>query len=104
MNKDLENIDNQEVVDEVSEIQSSEHDSSSEPVELQKDSSFDESVSVSEKPETEATKKTKSDMHWYVLRVMGGKEKKTVSFIEKEIDRFYLPLQVCSLIVHIVHI
>ena len=27
MNKDLENIDNQEVVDEVSEIQSTEHDS-----------------------------------------------------------------------------
>ena len=26
-------------------------------------------------------------MNWYVLRVMGGKEKKTVSFIEKEIDR-----------------
>ena len=24
-------------------------------------------------------------MNWYVLRVMGGKEKKTVSFIEKEI-------------------
>ena len=32
MNKDLENIDNQEVVDEVSEIQSTEHDSSSESV------------------------------------------------------------------------
>ena len=27
------------------------------------------------------------NMNWYVLRVMGGKEKKTVSFIEKEIDR-----------------
>ena len=26
-------------------------------------------------------------MNWYVLRVMGGKEKKTVSFIEKEIER-----------------
>ena len=26
-------------------------------------------------------------MKWYVLRVMGGKEKKTISFIEKEIDR-----------------
>mgnify|MGYP001990671284 CR=1 FL=1 len=26
-------------------------------------------------------------MKWYVLRVMGGKENKTVSFIEKEIDR-----------------
>ena len=30
------------------------------------------------------------DMKWYVLRVMGGKEKKTVSFIEKEIDRIGL--------------
>ena len=27
------------------------------------------------------------NMTWYVLRVMGGKENKTVSFIEKEIDR-----------------
>ena len=27
------------------------------------------------------------NMQWYVLRVMGGKERKTVSFIEKEIDR-----------------
>jgi transcriptional antiterminator NusG len=27
------------------------------------------------------------NMKWYVLRVMGGKENKTVTFIEKEIDR-----------------
>ena len=27
------------------------------------------------------------NMNWYVLRVMGGKERKTVSFIEKEIER-----------------
>ena len=27
------------------------------------------------------------NMNWYVLRVMGGKEKKTVEFLEKEIDR-----------------
>ena len=27
------------------------------------------------------------NMKWYVLRVMGGKERKTVDFIEKEIDR-----------------
>ena len=29
----------------------------------------------------------KEIINWYVLRVMGGKEKKTVTFIEKEIDR-----------------
>ena len=33
------------------------------------------------------TEKEVENMNWYVLRVMGGKEKKTVSFIEKEIDR-----------------
>ena len=27
------------------------------------------------------------NMNWYVLRVIGGKERKTVSFIEKEIER-----------------
>ncbi len=27
------------------------------------------------------------NMNWYVLRVMGGKERKIVAFIEKEIDR-----------------
>ena len=26
------------------------------------------------------------NMNWYVLRVMGGKERKTVEFLEKEID------------------
>ena len=30
------------------------------------------------------------NMKRYVLRVMGGKENKTVSFIEKEIDRLKL--------------
>ena len=30
---------------------------------------------------------TVSENKWYVLRVMGGKERKTVTFIEKEIDR-----------------
>ena len=30
------------------------------------------------------------NMKWYVLRVVGGKERKTVSFIEKEIDRLKL--------------
>ena len=27
------------------------------------------------------------NMSWYVLRVMGGKEKKIVAAIEKEVDR-----------------
>jgi transcriptional antiterminator NusG len=27
------------------------------------------------------------NMNWYVLRVMGGKERKTVTFLEKEIER-----------------
>ena len=33
---------------------------------------------------------TVSEYKWYVLRVMGGKEKKTKLFIEKEIDRLKL--------------
>ena len=27
------------------------------------------------------------NMNWYVLRVIGGKERKTVEFLEKEINR-----------------
>ena len=33
---------------------------------------------------------TVSENKWYVLRVMGGKEKKTKLFVEKEIDRLNL--------------
>ena len=33
---------------------------------------------------------TISEFKWYVLRVMGGKEKKTRLFIEKEVDRLKL--------------
>ena len=36
---------------------------------------------------------------WYVLRVMGGKEKKTVAFIEKEIDRLKITDQVSKILV-----
>ena len=36
---------------------------------------------------------------WYVLRVMGGKEKKTVSFIEKEIDRLNMHEHVSKILV-----
>ena len=38
-------------------------------------------------------------MSWYVLRVMGGKEKKTVSFIEKEIDRLGMQSFVSQILV-----
>ncbi len=99
MNKDLENIDNQEVVDEVREIQTTEYNSSSESVAVQKDSATDATESVSEKSANEVKKKTETDMHWYVLRVMGGKEKKTVSFIEKEIDRLKMREHVSKILV-----
>jgi|TARA_B100000780_G_scaffold86664_1_gene59578 transcriptional antiterminator NusG len=36
---------------------------------------------------------------WYVLRVMGGKEKKTVAFIEKEIERLDLKENVAQILV-----
>ena len=36
---------------------------------------------------------------WYVLRVMGGKEKKTVAFIEKEIERLNLSDNVSQILV-----
>jgi len=35
----------------------------------------------------DSMEKEVENMNWYVLRVMGGKEKKTVDFLEKEIDR-----------------
>ena len=98
MNKDLENIDNHEVVNEVNENQSPEHDSSSESVVVQKDSSVEIAVPTFDKSENEVPK-NKADMHWYVLRVMGGKEKKTVSFIEKEIDRLKMREHVSKILV-----
>ena len=48
---------------------------------------------------TEAKEANKSNKHWYVLRVMGGKEKKTVSFIEKEIDRLKMKDNVSKILV-----
>ena len=39
------------------------------------------------------------NMKWYVLRVMGGKENKTVTFIEKEIDRLGLQDFVAQILV-----
>ena len=40
-----------------------------------------------------------ANMKWYVLRVMGGKENKTVTFIEKEIDRLKLQDFVAQILV-----
>ena len=47
----------------------------------------------------EVVEKSGNDKHWYVLRVMGGKEKKTVSFIEKEIDRLNMRDHVSKILV-----
>ena len=56
-----------------------------------------ENTEVSEN--NEAKEVNKSNKHWYVLRVMGGKEKKTVSFIEKEIDRLKMKDNVSKILV-----
>ena len=39
------------------------------------------------------------NMNWYVLRVMGGKERKTVEFLEKEIDRLGMKDYVSQILV-----
>lgn len=39
------------------------------------------------------------NMNWYVLRVMGGKERKTVEFLEKEIDRLGMQDYVSQILV-----
>ena len=55
-----------------------------------------ESVETAESTETI---KKDSNKNWYVLRVMGGKEKKTVAFIEKEIDRLKMQDHVSKILV-----
>ena len=39
------------------------------------------------------------NMKWYVLRVIGGKERKTVDFLEKEIDRLNMKDFVAQILV-----
>ena len=39
------------------------------------------------------------NMKWYVLRVMGGKERKTVTFLEKEIERLEMQDFVAQILV-----
>ena len=58
-----------------------------------------ENTEVVENVSNESTEKSANDKHWYVLRVMGGKEKKTVSFIEKEIDRLNMRDHVSKILV-----
>ena len=53
-----------------------------------------DNIAVSESNDLKQSKK-----HWYVLRVMGGKEKKTVSFIEKEIERLKMKDNVSKILV-----
>ena len=58
-----------------------------------------ENTEVVEGVSNEVVEKSGNDKHWYVLRVMGGKEKKTVSFIEKEIDRLNMRDHVSKILV-----
>ena len=58
-----------------------------------------ENAKVVEGVSNEVVEKSGNDKHWYVLRVMGGKEKKTVSFIEKEIDRLNMRDHVSKILV-----
>ena len=58
-----------------------------------------ENAEVVEGVSNEVVEKSANDKHWYVLRVMGGKEKKTVSFIEKEIDRLNMRDHVSKILV-----
>ena len=58
-----------------------------------------ENAEVFEGVSNEFVEKSVNDKHWYVLRVMGGKEKKTVSFIEKEIDRLNMRDHVSKILV-----
>ena len=58
-----------------------------------------ENTEVVENVSNESIEKSANDKHWYVLRVMGGKEKKTVSFIEKEIDRLNMRDHVSKILV-----
>ena len=58
-----------------------------------------ENAEVVDGVSNEVVEKSGNDKHWYVLRVMGGKEKKTVSFIEKEIDRLNMRDHVSKILV-----
>ena len=60
-----------------------------------------ESVNSIDATESESVEILKKDSNkkWYVLRVMGGKEKKTVAFIEKEIDRLKMQDHVSKILV-----
>ena len=83
-NDNTEAVDNTESVDNTEAVDNTESVDNAEAVD-----------NISEPKDT----KSSSDKHWYVLRVMGGKEKKTVSFIEKEIDRLNMRDHVSKILV-----
>ena len=58
-----------------------------------------ENTEVVEDVSNEDIGKSGNEKQWYVLRVMGGKEKKTVSFIEKEIVRLNMSDHVSKILV-----
>ena len=65
---------------------------------LENKDSVETTESVESTDSVEVLKKD-SSKKWYVLRVMGGKEKKTVAFIEKEIDRLKMQDHVSKILV-----
>jgi hypothetical protein len=90
MLEEFENNDNTEAVDKTETVDNTEA--------VNKTETVDNAEAVDNTSEPKDTKSS-SDKHWYVLRVMGGKEKKTVSFIEKEIDRLNMRDHVSKILV-----
>ena len=81
------------------ELKNIENTDSVENTEVVKNAEVVENAEVAEDVSNEGVEKSENDKHWYVLRVMGGKEKKTVSFIEKEIDRLNMRDHVSKILV-----
>jgi transcriptional antiterminator NusG len=96
MIEELENIEKLENKDSVETVESVESVNSVDATESESESV--NSVDATESESVEILKKD-SNKKWYVLRVMGGKEKKTVAFIEKEIDRLKMQDHVSKILV-----
>ena len=96
MIEELENIEKLENKDSVETVETVESVNSVDATESESESV--NSVDATESESVEILKKD-SNKKWYVLRVMGGKEKKTVAFIEKEIDRLKMQDHVSKILV-----